>query len=473
MNAHHFRRAPLAAHLVGMFALADASVACAATVWTVNSCSNASTGAGNTGTLRYALSNAVSGDTVDMTQLSCSSISLTETGTTAGPLTTPDVVTVLGPGQSKLTITGNGAQRIFLHPGPSIALLPLLVIKDVTLSDGFAAYDFGTHGNGGCIDTDAGVELDRVTLSNCHASASGGAVYASGATLDHANVITNLADLNGAGITAGTVNLISSTVSANKATHNGGGIFGGSVSLTDSTVSDNIAGFGSSGKQGGGMFVTGNLTLTRSTVDHNVAYGGQGGITAYNASPASVTTTIVNSTISGNVATNGVGGVYVNSGLIKVYNSTIAFNHAGLYLAQDAAGMATGNFYGNIDLRFHAALITNNVGGTTPSDFSFQSGGGHSLTLSGAHNLVNASNWVDPVFDHSGCARLGPLHNNGGPTRTHALLSGSQALNVGDNVNALPNDQRGAPYARAVGVPDIGAYEVQAEIIFDADFDDC
>jgi len=59
-----------------IFALADSHASIAATTWTVNSCSNANTGAGNTGTLRYALTNAVSGDTVDMTQLVCSTISL-------------------------------------------------------------------------------------------------------------------------------------------------------------------------------------------------------------------------------------------------------------------------------------------------------------------------------------------------------------------------------------------------------------
>jgi hypothetical protein len=31
----------------------------------------------------------------------------------------------------------------------------------------------------------------------------------------------------------------------------------------------------------------------------------------------------------------------------------------------------------------------------------------------------------------------------------------------------------GAPFLRPVGVPDIGAYEVQPEIVFNAGFDDC
>jgi len=60
---------------------------------------------------------------------------------------------------------------------------------------------------------------------------------------------------------------------------------------------------------------------------------------------------------------------------------------------------------------------------------------------------------------------LGPLANNGGPTLTHALLSGSPAINEGGNPSALANDQRGSAFARVVGVQaDIGAVELQTVI---------
>jgi hypothetical protein len=61
---------------------------------------------------------------------------------------------------------------------------------------------------------------------------------------------------------------------------------------------------------------------------------------------------------------------------------------------------------------------------------------------------------------------LGPLQNNGGPTWTHALLAGSNAIDAGDPVQGcvdynsilIPTDQRGA--ARLVGARcDIGAFE--------------
>ena len=59
---------------------------------------------------------------------------------------------------------------------------------------------------------------------------------------------------------------------------------------------------------------------------------------------------------------------------------------------------------------------------------------------------------------------LGPLHNNGGPTVTHALLPGSRAIDAGDPSFTPPPDydQRGAGFPRVVnGRIDIGAFEVQ------------
>ena len=58
---------------------------------------------------------------------------------------------------------------------------------------------------------------------------------------------------------------------------------------------------------------------------------------------------------------------------------------------------------------------------------------------------------------------LGPLQDNGGPTFTHALLTGSPAIDAGDNTDAPLFDQRGPGFPRIVnGIIDIGAFEVQA-----------
>jgi len=64
------------------------------------------------------------------------------------------------------------------------------------------------------------------------------------------------------------------------------------------------------------------------------------------------------------------------------------------------------------------------------------------MPFSGIGNLLN----MNPA--------LGPLVDNGGPTKTHALLTGSPAIDAGDplaveGVGSIPlNDQRGIPFGR-------------------------
>jgi hypothetical protein len=52
--------------------------------------------------------------------------------------------------------------------------------------------------------------------------------------------------------------------------------------------------------------------------------------------------------------------------------------------------------------------------------------------------------------------KLGPLADNGGPTQTMALLSGSTAIDAGTTTGAPATDQRGVSRENP---PDIGAYE--------------
>jgi len=67
---------------------------------------------------------------------------------------------------------------------------------------------------------------------------------------------------------------------------------------------------------------------------------------------------------------------------------------------------------------------------------------------------------------------LGPLTNNGGLTRTHALNNGSPAIGAGVASPVYPSDQRGTTYPRLVGsATDIGAYEVDTDHIFGTAFD--
>ncbi len=130
---------------------------------------------------------------------------------------------------------------------------------------------------------------------------------------------------------------------------------------------------------------------------------------------------MTNSTIFGNSAQVG-GGLFNNAGGSAILNNTI--------IAGDSGG---------------------NLAGTG--------------TFSGTDNLVQ--NGIVPAGLTNtviGNPLLGPLQNNGGLTQTHALLSGSPALNAGKDLAAvdrlgslLNTDQRGE--VRFVGVVDIGAFE--------------
>src|SRR5262249_44053384 len=107
------------------------------------------------------------------------------------------------------------------------------------------------------------------------------------------------------------------------------------------------------------------------------------------------------------------------------------------------------------------------VAGLGPDLTGTFTSGGHNLIGdgTGAAGFTNGSNGdqvgstanpIDP--------RLAPLAQNGGFTQTHALLSGSSAIDGGDNMGAPPADQRGVSRPRdgnrdRARIVDIGAFE--------------
>jgi hypothetical protein len=85
------------------------------------------------------------------------------------------------------------------------------------------------------------------------------------------------------------------------------------------------------------------------------------------------------------------------------------------------------------------------------------------------HNLLAISNGCHIIGDTDDNfldldPRLGPLEYNGGPTRTHRLLTGSPAIDAGNPFDFLETDQRGVYRPKDgdkddTAVPDIGAFE--------------
>ncbi len=440
--------------------LLSAPCAMAATTWVVNNCSQYSA----TGTLRYAATNAASGDTIDMSGLTCSTISLT-TGSIIVPQSS---LTINGPGQAKLTITGKGAStpdRIFSHTGTG----GTLKIKNLSV-----AYGVTSTGNliapkkGGCIYSAADVYLDHVGVNNCTSTGTG---FDAG---------------TGGGIfTQGSLTLKYSTAKANTASGGhglvsprGGAIWSNSgVTLLSSTVNGNSA------YRGGGLFLGGgNLYVTASTVSGNSAKM-RGGAIVVSGSAGSGITKIINSTISGNSAASA-GGVFTNSSKVYLESSTIAFNTAavGFYDTSPthyyAAGVALDGLTGAQSVSMHSTLIANNAWGDPPNselDLSVIDPATSQVAFRGNNNLMVAAVAPIPPDTIHACPLLGPLRDNGGPTHTHAMLSHSPGMDQGNNTIPLTYDQRGYSFPRISGrIADMGAYEVQQnDTVFNAGFDGC
>jgi hypothetical protein len=82
-------------------------------------------------------------------------------------------------------------------------------------------------------------------------------------------------------------------------------------------------------------------------------------------------------------------------------------------------------------------------------------GTGSDITNTNGNQVGNVppnSSPIDP--------RLGPLVDNGGPTRTHALLLGSPAIDAASTPDCPTTDQRGVLRPQGAAC-DIGSYERQ------------
>ena len=494
-----------------------------ATTITVSNCDD-----DGAGSLRDAFAHAFSGDTIDLTALACSTISLT-----SGPLTTAEYdLTIRGPGAKRLAIDGNDTTRLIAHTGYG-----LLDIDGVTLRNG--RYDYtgpvmyaglaagacvlssgsitlthssvehcsasGTSVSGAAIDAGGRLILTDSTVSGVSASAHsdeisatiyGGAVYAAASYITRATISNvtvsatattafsgtfggGVFSLYGIVLTDSRVSGVSVDVAAAKIAYAKGGGIGSpqTVIMSGSTIEDNhvrgTPGVGVSGAYtyisaigGGGVYIASIprgipplSTITGSTISGNTAtcdgpigdytVGGGGGIGSW--SPLAVE--ITNSTISGNSAATMGGGLYArHHGAFALSNTTVTDN-----TAPAGSGIADQGNESPYDL----SLVSSIVAGNHTSDASsFEITTVHSI--GGNTNLLGTANAAVPGDSLGGDPLLAPLAFNGGPTRTHALLAGSPAIDAGSNPAALEHDQRGATFLRTSGTStDIGAFELQ------------
>ena len=297
---------------------------------------------------------------------------------------------------------------------------------------------------------DTQVLINSLTVTGGNVAGStvgtgGGILNGGSLSLNNVQVISNQADQGGGLFTgpAGSIVASSIVISANTALAGGGVLVSGStIELYTSTVQDNEA------VQGGGIFnFDGSVIVDRSTMNNNRATSAGGAIDNDDGGVI-----VINSTVSGNEAVSGGALRSINGGSLFL-NSTVTANSA-----------TTG---GGIHNEVSSGLILlNSIIGHQTAGADCVIGANSSLTSSG-HNLdSDGSCGLAADGDLSAAnAALGPLQDNGGPTHTHALLAGSQALEAGSNemcttMIAAGIDQRGIDRPQGL-ICDIGAYEFQ------------
>ncbi len=321
-----------------------------------------------------------------------------QTINTSGELRITDNLVINGLGANLLTVSNNYFSDIFsIENGANVE------ISGLTIAQGR---------NGIFISSNS---TATVTNSTIRSNFQDGIVNRGQVTLVNTTVGPN-GDI---GINNdGTVTLINSDVSSN---YIAGIINSGTVTLTNSSVSSN----------GNGISNRGTVALTNSTVNDNFQHG----------LITSGTATVINSTLS----RNSFGGI-TNEGTTTVTNSTLSRNGAGII------NQGTTNI-GNTIIAQNSIDLLSRIETINDLGYNLIGNGEGSVFINGINgNIVgSAANPVNPL--------LGSLANNGGSTRTQALLPGSLAIDAANPNNFLTTDQRGVSRPQGARA-DIGAFEV-------------
>ncbi len=374
-------------------------------------------------------------------------------------------VTIAGAGADLTVIDGGGVDRIV-----DVVESATVTLSGVTLRNGRVP-DGDPQGGGAVLWNEPGtgktldLRLDGVVVTGNHAGRGpdgGGGIRiaqdkptSSVVTITDSTIGDNgMADGDGGGLHLCcenlTVTITGSTIARNTAVDDpgtptlngeGGGIYhcctDTALTIGDSTISGNTG-----PTQGGGIYTccgqsfNTELALERTTVSGNEALGagmfqGNGG-----GIEGEGFVTLVNSTLSGNRARLDGGGID-NEDVLVMRNVTIAGNESGRGGGFYEDGLAT--TLGNV--LFAANFQTSGV----PADCGIASGTdplvseGGNLSSDATCPLAGTGDQtsVDPM--------LGPLDDNGGPTRTHALAPTSPAVDTGSDVVCQALDQRGFP----------------------------
>jgi hypothetical protein len=402
--------------------------------------------------LREAIASASSGDTIDLAVLSACTITLAS-GEIAIAV---DDLTVQGPADRSLTLSGNHASRIFHHTGHGLLTLDHLAITDgnyaTPVEDKYVSY----VGTGGAVHSDGSVTLSNSSVTHSSVCGDdltagyGGGVFAQG----NVSVIRSVLSGNTA---CGAIEPVLFLINYHGGA--GGGVLAvGNLYISYSTISGNHA----YAKGGGGVYGQGYITIVHSEIADNDAFQKGGGVAIHQGVPPedSLVSLIVKaSTISGNSAMDGGGIASFYGSPVDVYDSTIAFNTALREKTDEWFG-GGGGVCGNGPLKLANTIVASNTASNNASDVNLFNLVGPPPEITGDHNVVMTSMPAAPPDTITADPGLLPLADHGGPTQTHALAPDSVAIDAGRPFAGLFFDQRGAGFPRTIGAAaDIGAFE--------------
>lgn len=376
--------------------------------------------------------------------------------------TLPDVTT-------DISINGNGWDRTIVDGG-----------NPPGDTDGVRAFKVRVGGT---------LVLDGVMVQNCLAVEPGdfygGAVWSEGVfVFRNSRAEQNRSFYGGflANVHPGHATIEFSDMQFNLGEYAGGAVhnlFGGVFEASDSVFYDNTGGdaggavfnergeatiqrcavvSNSSYELGGGICHRGNYSPTAFLdvkdslfFDNNAAVGGGVYITGDGSNPSRVDSRLTNVEISGNHADLYGGGLYAN-GRVDLSNGTVSgntsddsgggiYNWGGLWLsnvtiidntALIGGGIRTDNDSDLDDVFMKNSIIAGNIGGNCAGQFTTF---GYNIEDTDTCDLNPGAGdlpQTDPLVE--------PLADNGGPTNTHALQSGSPANDGGNPGGCTWND---------------------------------
>lgn len=385
---------------------------------------------------------------------------------TSGAIAIGTAISIVGPGPASLTISGSGADRVFVTSANPV------LIANLTIRDGRV---FGPNGPDGGIGQNGGPGVPAqgggiynsgtLTVSNCWITgcvAIGGNGGRGGGNPAGAVAVPGTGGAGGeavgggvynANATPGTLSLVGCTLSQNQAIGGNGGA--GGNNFNPAVAESGGTGGAGADSYGGGIFSNG-AALTNCTFSGNLAVSGAGG-------PGGNTFAVFIGGAGGNGGIGHCGGIS-SAFYLEVLSCTIVLNQ-GVGGPAGPGGSGTPNG--------PSGSVGSGYGGGVCGYTIIPCGGGSSIgnTIVAKNNATLHPNqaiyWeydlgYNFLGDNDVCGPcmgptttmgtllspldpvLAPLAQNGGGMPTHAPLLGSPVIDQGNSFG-LATDQRGAP----------------------------